>query len=321
MHYDVVALGELLIDFAPIGTSELGNPCFEANPGGAPCNVLAMLAKLGHKTAFIGKVGADIHGKRLKYVIQDSGINTSGLVVDPNADTTLAFVQLDDKGERDFSFFRRPGADTMLTINELDVWSIQNTRIFHFGSLSLTNQPARGATQKAVKLAKEVGAIISFDPNLRPPLWPSMEDAKEQIMWGCALCDVLKLAKEELEFLTSRDIANGVDILLRQFPNLKMVFVTDGKNGATAFSGEFKQTCPTYLEVKTVDTTGAGDTFMGCCLHCILENGLEDWTEEKLNKLLRFANAAASLVTTKKGAICAMPQMRDIKMLLESAEF
>lgn len=300
MHYDVVALGELLIDFVPAGTSELGNPCFEANPGGAPCNVLAMLATLGHKTAFIGKVGADIHGKRLKRVIRDVGIHTSGLVIDPDTDTTLAFVQLDENGDRDFSFFRRPGADTMLAEDELDIELIQNTRIFHFGSLSLTNQPVRRATQRAIELAKETGAIVSFDPNLRPPLWPTMEDAREQILWGCAQCDVLKLAKEELEFLAGQNINDGVDLLCRQFPNLKMVFVTDGKNGATAFAGEHNQTHPTYLEVKTVDTTGAGDTFMGCCLHFILENGLENWTEEKLDNLLCFADAAATLVTAKK---------------------
>lgn len=318
MGYDVVALGELLVDFAPAGFTGQGNPCFEANPGGAPCNVLAMLAGLGCKTAFIGKVGTDMHGRRLAQVVQQAGIDTAGLVLDKEVDTTLAFVQLNEEGDRDFSFFRRPGADTMLTPQEVETRLINEAEIFHFGSLSLTRQPARSATVEAVQQAQKAGCVISFDPNLRPPLWQDMQEAKRQIVWGIAQCSVLKLAREELEFVSGiTDVQQAARWVQGQFGNIKLLFVTDGKNGAQAFAGGNAANYPTYTNVKTIDTTGAGDTFMGCCLYGVLQKGVAGWAAKDLQELLRFANAAASLITTKKGAICSMPSLAEVEALMK----
>lgn len=317
MDFDVIALGELLIDFAPAGLSEEGNPLFEANPGGAPCNVLSMLAKLGHNTAFIGKVGDDIHGRRLAAIVKETGIDTSCLLVSPQVDTTLAFVEWNEEGDRSFSFFRRPGADTMLTAEEIDKAFLSRASIFHFGSLSLTDEPARSATVKAVAYAKEAHCLISYDPNYRPPLWKSPGEARKQMLWGCAQCDVLKLAREELEFMTGiADVEEALKRFRKQFPNIKMLLLTDGKRGSRVEWKALSISRPTYLEIKAVDTTGAGDTFMGCCLHHILQRGLTEWDQGSLGNMLEFANAAASLVTAKKGAIRVMPDIHEISLLM-----
>jgi len=314
--YDVVALGELLIDFTSNGLSAQGNPLFEANPGGAPCNVLAMLAKLGKKTAFIGKVGQDMFGSILRDAIVSAGIDDSGLVTDPQTNTTLAFVQNKPDGDRDFSFFRNNSADTRLRPEEVTEKIVNNCRIFHFGTLSLTHEPASSATKQAIKLAKQSGAMISFDPNLRPPLWDDLERAKEAIRWGCAECDILKIAEEELAFLYGDEIiADGVARLRSDYPNIRIVFVTKGKEGSECFWEDIHVSAPSFLEVKTIDTTGAGDTFFGCCLADILELGLDDFDGNTLEKILLFANAAASLVTTKKGALCVMPERGEILTL------
>lgn len=321
MAYDVVALGELLVDFTPAGQSQQGNPCFEANPGGAPCNVLAMLNKLGHSTAFIGKVGTDMHGRRLASVVAQAGIDITGLLQDPNFDTTLAFVALNEEGDRDFSFFRKHGADAMLTKQEVNASLIQQAKIFHFGSLSLTNEPVREATQYAVEVAQQAGCLISFDPNLRIPLWENLQLAKQQILWGCAQCQILKLAKEEMEFITGQQtMQQGANYLFAAYPALQLLFITDGKNGAAAFSREAAHSCPAYMQVATIDTTGAGDTFMGCSLHYILRHSLQNLQSlqpQQLCDLLRFANAAAALVTTKKGAICSMPAKEAVLEILD----
>ena len=220
--FDVVALGELLIDFTENGVSSQGNSLFEANPGGAPCNVLAMLTKLGKKTAFIGKVGEDMFGAQLRSVAEAAGICMDALAADKDVRTTLAFVKTLPGGDRDFSFYRNPGADMMLTPEEIPEDMVSAARIFHFGTLSLTHEPVRAATKKAVALAKAGGAVISFDPNLRPPLWSSLEEAKEQIAWGLAQCDVLKIADNELEFMTGEtDFDKGAAILRAQYPNIK----------------------------------------------------------------------------------------------------
>ncbi len=316
--YDVIALGELLIDFTSSGSSGQGNPLFEANPGGAPCNVLSMLARLGRRTAFVGKVGEDMFGRLLKTAIEEVGIDSRGLILDPAANTTLAFVRNAPDGEREFSFYRDPGADELFSPEELPVQALKQTRIFHFGSLSLTREPSRSATRAAVELARAGGARISFDPNLRESLWDSLDTAKEQMLWGCSVCEVLKLAEEELEFLTGCDaIDAGAARLRRDYPNIRLLLVTRGKEGSVALWRELAVRCPTYLNVKTVDTTGAGDTFCGCCLNDVLDWGLEEWNEERLMEMLRFANAAASLVTTKKGAIRSMPDLPDIRRLME----
>ena len=320
MTYDVVALGELLIDFTGSGSSAQGNPLFEANPGGAPCNVLAMLSKLDKHTAFVGKVGDDLFGRLLKDTIAGAGIDPAGLVMDARANTTLAFVKNAPDGDREFSFFRNPGADTQLAPSELNEDILKNVRIFHFGSLSLTHQPARSATQKALELAKSDGASISFDPNLRPFLWDSPDEARAQILWGLAQCDIVKVAEEELGFIAGgTSIHERAQWLQQQFPQVKLLLVTKGKAGAEAFCNGLHASQPTFLQIKAIDTTGAGDSFCGCCLAYVLEHGVSGLSQPILEDMLTFANAAASLVSSKKGAIRSMPSMDDIqKLMLDS---
>ncbi|MCR5150886.1 MAG: carbohydrate kinase [Clostridiales bacterium] len=309
MKTDVTALGELLIDFTKNGMSEQGNPVFEANPGGAPCNVLAMLRKLGKSCAFIGKVGDDMFGRSLCREIDDAGIDTSSLILDKEAHTTLAFVQTFPNGDRDFSFYRDPGADMLLREDELPAEKLQNTRIFHFGTLSMTHEGVRAATKKAVAMAKTAGALISFDPNLRPPLWKSLDEAKAQIEWGLSQCDILKIADNEVEFLTGeKDFRRGTEILQKRYPGIRVFNATAGAEGsASCFDGGFVFV-PAFRLGGTIETTGAGDTFCACVLNFILENGIDNLSEKKRAEMLRFANASAYLVTTKKGALRSMPE-------------
>ena len=315
--FDVVALGELLIDFTENGASGQGNALFEANPGGAPCNVLAMLKKLGRSCAFIGKVGDDMFGAQLRAVAEGAGICTDALAVDPRVRTTLAFVKTFENGDRDFSFYRSPGADMMLTPEEIPEDMVSAARVFHFGTLSLTHEPARSATQKAVALAKAAGAVISFDPNLRPPLWDSLEEAREQIAWGLAQCDVLKIADNELEFMTGEtDFDKGAAILQARYPNIKLLNATAGAEGSYSYYNGLRAFQPALKLGGAIETTGAGDTFCACVLNFVLENGLDSLNEFALSRMLRFANAAAYLVTTKKGAIKAMPTREQVLELL-----
>ena len=316
--YDVVALGELLIDFTENGKSEQRNPLFEANPGGAPCNVLAMLSKLGDSTAFVGKVGKDSFGKQLKNTLEEVGIDASYLYMDEEVHTTLALVHTLAYGDRDFSFYRNPGADMMLTEDEIPEALIQNSKIFHFGTLSMTHEGVREATKKALDVAKKAGCIISFDPNLRPPLWDSLETAKEQVLYGLAYCDVLKISDNEIQWLTGEeDYTAGVNWILERF-QIPLILVSMGKEGSRAYyKGNMVEVAP-FLQKNTIETTGAGDTFGGCVLHNILKHGLEDLTEEILTEMLRFANAAAALITTKKGALRVMPSQEEIDRVLES---
>ncbi len=315
--FDVVALGELLIDFTASGESGQGNPLFEANPGGAPCNVLAMLKKLDRSCAFVGKVGDDIFGRQLRQVAEEAGICMEGLSVDPAVHTTLAFVKTFPNGDRDFSFYRNPGADMMLRTEELPEELISRARIFHFGTLSLTHEPVRSATQKALELARAGGALISFDPNLRPPLWDSMEEARQQIAWGLARCDVLKIADNELEFMTGQtDFAKGAAMLQAQYPNIRLLNVTAGAQGSYAFYGQTQVFRPACTKGGVIETTGAGDTFCACVLNFVLDHGLDGLTEEDLGQMLHFANTAAYLVTTRKGAIRSMPDPEEIQALL-----
>ena len=316
-RFDVVALGELLIDFTANGTSEQGNPIFEANPGGAPCNVLAMLRKLDKTCAFIGKVGNDMFGQQLKAVAGEAGICMDALLMDDDVRTTLAFVKTAENGDRDFSFYRNPGADMMLKKDELPLDVIEGARIFHFGTLSMTHEEVREATKTAVLAAKEAGAIISFDPNLRPPLWESLMDAKAQILWGLSTCDVLKIADNEIEFLTgTSDFDKGVAALRAQCQNIRLTNVTAGANGSYAYYEDKKVFVPSFLLGGTIETTGAGDTFCASVLNFILEHGLNDLTRNDLKAMLRFANAAAYLVTTKKGAIRSMPEREQVEAIL-----
>lgn len=315
--FDVVALGELLIDFTENGISSQGNPVYEANPGGAPCNVLSMLTKLGRKTAFIGKVGQDIFGKRLKEALEEVGIGTSSLIMDKEVRTTLAFVETLPDGDRDFSFYRNPGADMMLKEDELNFALIREAEIFHFGTLSMTHEKVREATKKAIAEAKEGGAVISFDPNLRPPLWQSLEEAKKQVAYGLSRCDILKISDNEIQWFTGEeDFDAGIKKLREQY-DIPLILLSMGKEGSRAYYKDLRVEAAPFLQEKTIETTGAGDTFGGCCLHFVLEYGLEDLDEEKLKQMLTFANAAASIITTRKGALRVMPGLQEIRDLMK----
>lgn len=278
--YDVVALGELLIDFTMSGQSEQGNDMFEVCPGGAPCNVLAMLNKLGRKTAFIGKVGNDQFGKLLKSTIEEIGIDTKGLLMDEEVRTTLAFVHTFPDGDRDFSFYKNPGADMMLSETEVDTDMIRDAKVFHLGTLSMTDEPVRTATKKALDAAKEAGCLISFDPNLRPPLWKSLDTAKEMMEYGFGYCDILKISDNEIQFVSGKE---------------------DYDEG---------------IQVNTIETTGAGDSFCGSAISGVLDKGIDKLTEADLTEILTFANAAAAIVTTKKGAIRSMPEREEVLQLI-----
>ena len=317
-RYDVVALGELLIDFTENGTSAQGNPVFEANPGGAPCNVLAMLRKLDRRCAFVGKVGNDMFGQQLKAVAEEAGIDMSGLRMDDGVHTTLAFVKTYEDGDRDFSFYRNPGADMMLTEDELPMDMIRDTRIFHFGTLSMTHEGVRQATRAAVLAAKQAGAIISFDPNLRPPLWDNLNEARTQMLWGLSQADVVKIADNEIEFLTdTSDYDKGARLLRERFPGIRLLNVTAGANGSYAFCGDRKTFVPSFLLGGTIETTGAGDTFCASVLDFVLAHGTDGLSKDDLKAMLRFANAAAYLVTTRRGAIRSMPQRQQVEAILK----
>lgn len=317
--YDVVALGELLIDFTENGLSEQGNPLLEANPGGAPCNVLSMLQKLGDKTAFIGKVGNDGFGHLLTKAVQEQGIDTTGLVYDNDVHTTLALVLKKENGDRDFAFYRNPGADMNLKEKEVNESLIASSSIFHFGTLSLTDESVKKATQKAVKVAKENGLTITFDPNLREPLWRSLEEAHEQVAWGLQQADVVKISDNEITWFTGMDnYDEGIAFLQKEYPNLKLICLSMGGDGSKAVYRDVHVAYPAFLQEATIETTGAGDTFCACMIHTVLENGIDHLDEEKLKEMLKFANAAASLVTTKKGALRVMPTKEEVETFIEN---
>ena len=318
--YDVIALGELLIDFTQNGLSEQGNGLFEANPGGAPCNVLSMLNNLGKKTSFIGKVGNDQFGKTLKKALEELGIGTENLLMDNEVHTTLALVHTFADGDRDFSFYRNPGADMMLTVDELNLDLVRDTRIFHFGTLSMTHDGIRATTKKAVEAAKEAGALISFDPNLREPLWDSLDNAKEQVRWGLGKCDVLKISDNEIQWLTGEeDFTAGVKKIREEFP-IPLILVSMGRDGSRAYYGDHYVEVAPFLQENTIETTGAGDTFCACVLNYVLEHGLEALTDEQLKEMLIFANAAASIITTRKGALRVMPTREEVLDFLKKQE-
>lgn len=316
-QYDVVAMGEMLIDFTMNGQSTQGNNLFEACPGGAPCNVLAMLSKLGRKTGFIGKVGNDQFGHLLKETIEEIGIDSSGLVMDDKIHTTLAFVHTFPDGDREFSFYRQPGADMMLKEEEVDFGLIQNARLFHFGTLSMTDEPARSATWKGLEVARKAGCLISFDPNLREPLWSSIDLAKEMMEYGMKYCDILKISDNEIQFISGQeDYEKGIRYLQDTY-HIPLILLTLGKDGSRAYykdmvveRGGFK--------LDTIETTGAGDTFCGSTLSGILERDFKNLTQKDLEEILTFANAAAALITTKKGAIRSMPEKEEVEELIKS---
>ena len=311
--YDVVALGELLIDFAPQSVNEAGYPTLSANPGGAPGNFLAALNKYDCKTAMIGKVGDDMFGRLLIKTLQNAGIETKGVLMDKNQFTTLAFVSLDESGNRDFSFARKPGADTCLTPDEIDESLIADARVFHFGTLSLTNEPAASATRKAVELAKAHGLTISLDPNLRKPLWKSEADAKAAIEWSLHKADIVKISDEEIEFLWGLTPEEGGKKLLNEY-GVSLAYITLGPKGCYAVTASHHITVNSPSGIQVIDTTGAGDIFGGSAMSQFLsyKKSPSDLTEEELTQIVRFACTAASLSTQKHGGITSVPDKQEV---------
>lgn len=315
-EYDVIALGELLVDFNALHSNDFDSVVYESNPGGAPCNVLAMLSNLQKRTAFIGKVGDDFLGHALQQRIVRMGISTEGLSKDKKRNTTLAFLNDSKTYPHQYLFYRNRTADMNLDEGDVDADMLSRTRIFHFGSLSFTHKRCRKATRKAIKAAKSKHRLISFDPNYRPVLWPGEEEARKWMLYGCSVCDILKVEASELAFITQQTtIQNGVDFLQKHY-SISLILVTSGEAGSQAFMGNRKVYQEAFLTNRTIDTTGAGDTFLGCCLAYILEQGME-LSDHQLQEMLFRANAAASLETTRKGAIRAMPTQAELKDYLK----
>lgn len=310
--FDVAALGELLIDFSYAGADADGYPTLSAHPGGAPANLLAALSAYGAKTTFLGKVGEDTFGQLLRSTLEKSGIDTQGLVSDPSVFTTLAFVTLDQSGDRSFSFARKPGADTCLRPDELNLELLNQSRVLHFGSLSLTDEPSRSATMAAIEYARQKGLLISFDPNLRKPLWSNLSDARRRIQIGLKLSDIVKISEEEIDFLFGCSPEEGADRLLRDY-DVRLVMVTLGPDGCLLKNrtASCRMAAP---PVQTVDTTGAGDIFGGSALGRVLafEDAPEALTHRQLAAIARFATAAASLSTQQLGGISSVPSLRDV---------
>jgi fructokinase len=278
-----------------------------------------MLSRLGRKTAFIGKVGNDGFGKQLAQAIKEVGIDASGLMFDNEVHTTLALVHKLENGDRDFSFYRNPGADMMLREEEVNEVLIRNARIFHFGTLSLTDEEVKKATHRAVRIAEDAGLLRSFDPNLRPPLWRSLDEAKAQVDWGLQHCDILKISDNEITWFTGlEDYDEGIAALRKQYPNIRLICLSMGPDGSRAYYKDLRVEVPAFLQEGTVETTGAGDTFGACMLDGVLESGLDGLNEAKLKEILTFANAAASIVTTRKGALRVMPQKDEVLAFLKA---
>lgn len=308
--YDVVALGELLIDFTMIHADSDGYPTMAAHPGGAPANFLAAIAKFGGKAAMLGKVGTDTFGKLLTSTLREVGIETKGIVASDDFFTTLAFVTLDANGDREFAFARKPGADTQLRFDELELSLLDETRVFHFGTLSLTGEPSRTTTYRAVEYAREHGKLITFDPNLRKPLWRELDEAKQQMLWGLAHADVVKISDEEVEFLFGLGVQEGAQYILERFP-VKLVFVTCGPDGCWFQNKNASGHVDSLRNIQVVDTTGAGDIFGGSAVWKLLQTGKapEALDEAALREIVSFACTAAGLSTTKPGGISSVPDM------------
>ena len=310
---DVVALGELLIDFACLNTDSEGYPTMAAHPGGAPANFLAALTKFGAKTALIGKVGSDAFGKLLLGTLEQAGISTQGMISTDDVFTTLAFVTFDEHGDRAFSFSRKPGADTCLRFEEIDLSLIDEAKVFHFGTLSLTDEPAATATRKAVAYAKSKGKLITYDPNLRKPLWKDLEVAKEQLIWGLGQADVVKISDEEVEFLFGLGVKEGAQYILDNFP-VKLVFVTCGADGCWFQNAKAQGHVPSLSGIQVIDTCGAGDIFGGSVLWKLLQTGMapQDLEEAQLIDAVRFACTSAGLSTTRSGGISSVPEYEEV---------
>ena len=310
---DVVAIGELLIDFTFKSADAEGYPTMEAHPGGAPANFLAALNQYGYKTAMLGKVGNDTFGKLLLGTLEKAGIETKGMIVSDDVFTTLAFVTLDESGDREFSFARKPGADTQIAFEEIDLSLVDEAKVLHFGTLSLTDEPARAATYKLVEYAKNRGKLVTYDPNLRKPLWKNLEEAKEQLLWGLQYADVVKISDEEVEFLFGLDPKAGAEYILKNYP-VKLVFVTCGADGCVFQNKTCSGHVPGLSGISVVDTTGAGDIFGGSAVSQLLkyEKAPEALNEDELRQIVRFACTAAGLSTTKPGGISSVPALEAV---------
>ena len=311
--YDVVAMGELLIDFTCVSTDADGYPTMAAHPGGAPANFLAALTKFGAQTAFLGKVGTDAFGKLLTGTLNEAGIDTRGLIATDDVFTTLAFVTLDETGNREFSFSRKPGADTCINYEELNLSLIDEAKVFHFGTLSLTDEPARSTTYKVVDYAKAAGKLITYDPNLRKPLWKDLEEARKQLIWGMTKADVVKISDEEVEFLWGLGVEEGADYSLKNY-DVKLDFVTCGADGCYFKNAVASGKVPSLSGIKVVDTTGAGDIFGGSAVWKLLQLGKapETLSDAELRDVVTFACTSAGLSTTKPGGISSVPEYQTI---------
>lgn len=311
--YDVVALGELLIDFASVSKDGEGYPTMAAHPGGAPANVLAAVNKFGGKTALIGKVGDDTFGHLLLNTLEGAGIDTRGMRVAKDFFTTLAFVTFDEKGDRSFAFSRKPGADTQLSFDEIDLGMIDETKVFHFGTLSLTHEPARSATYRTVEYAKNARKLISFDPNLREPLWPSLEEAKKQILWGIEWSDIIKISDGEVDFLWHIPPEEGAQKIIHEY-GAKLVSVTCGAKGSFLSNQKHMVFLPSLDGLQVCDTTGAGDIYAASIIWNLIQENInpEDLSDDDLQRIAKFATVSAGLSTTKAGAITSIPSLQDI---------
>ena len=309
---DITAVGEVLIDLTQSGLTEQGIPCFDANPGGAPANLAVAASRLGASTAFVGKVGKDSYGDFLVRTLENNNVNTSGVCVDPIQHTTLAVVSLDASGERNFSFYRNPSADVNLKFEDIPDKLLTGTKVLHFGSVSLTTEPARSATLLAAKTAKGHGAIISYDPNYRANLWPDEATAVKNMLQPLSMVDILKVSDEELALLTgTHDLNQGSQILADQ--GIRLVLVTLGANGSYYRFGKNTGRTPGF-KVTVGDTNGAGDTFFGAALSKLKDYGtLETLSCQELEDILTFANKAASITTSRHGAIPAMPSLSEME--------
>ncbi len=313
---NILALGELLIDFIQIGISDSGNPIYEANPGGAPCNFLSMTSKLGHKAYFIGKVGNDNFGLQLEKTVKEAKVNTEGLIKSYDYGTTLAFVHHDNTGDRSFTFYR--AADAQISEYDIKEELFKAKDVFHLGTLSMTNEICKKASLKAIKIAKEKNLLISFDPNLRENLWTDLEKAREAFIEGLKVCNILKIADNEIKWFTQKDnLEEAIKVLREQYP-IDLIFLTLGRDGSIAYYNNISVSAPTFLNIKCVDTTGAGDSFMGCAISKVLEIGLSNLNENNLKEILLFANAGASLVASKRGVIKVLPSINEINLLKNS---
>ncbi len=316
--YDVAALGELLIDFTCLSTDADGYPTMAAHPGGAPANYLAALTKFGAKTAMIGKVGSDAFGRLLIKTLKGAGIDTRGMLVSDDVFTTLAFVTLDDSGDREFSFARKPGADTQLRFDEIDLSVIDASKVLHFGTLSMTNEPARDATYKAVEYAAGHGKLISFDPNLRKPLWDDLDEAKRQMLWGLRHADIVKISDEETEFLFGIAPEEAAKHIIDSF-GVRLVYVTCGAEGCFYRTKTASGFVKALSGIAVKDTTGAGDIFGGSAMYGLLRAGgvPEKLTAEELENIVSFACASAGLSTTKAGGISSVAELIEVEAAMK----